>query len=567
MAGISLSISANANSATATLQGFEKNALGLAKRIQVGFAERVGHRLFDGLMRAAAALPAAMRSAADAGGRLSDEMARTGAAGEGLVVLRRLFENSGIAGDRVVGTLSLMQKAIAGVNEENQSTATAFLELGLSLEQLRAMDPVAAFNAIGGAIQRINDPAQKAALAMRIFGRSGAEMIQVFAETNGMERAANELGGMPAMLAANATQLDAVSDRLAQMGTGWQQIGTAVAVGVLPALDQVTATIASLDLTGLGKGIGVVLSALVKLWPTLLGVGMAMAGMKVAALVTAFRQKVAAITAATAATNTHTAAANANAVAMTKQAGSAKLAIAAFGALAVAMVAAQVIMSREMAKAAALDAMVEGIDRGNAALQKFDIGLIQSTASTRLELAETVKQIQDERAAVQKAAEEQILRTESREAAKPCAKTSTPRWRSSTATQPSCAARPTSNSPRTRPNAKPQPPNSPTRSSWRNPPRSSARPSRNSAMPRARPSGAASTRCHSPSKSTSSTRPRSGCARHSAASWPTSPRAYRPPSWRAVSKAATRTATKPVTSPRSPSCSRWSKSAPNSSRG
>ena len=416
MAGISLSISANASGATATLQGFEKNALGLAKRIQVGFAERVGHRLFDGLMRAAASLPNAMKSAIDAGGKLSDQMARTGAAGEGLVILERALTNAGIAADRGVTLIGQMQRSIAGLNEENQSTAVAFGELGLSMEALRSMDPVQALESIGKAIAGISDPAQRTAVSMRIFGRAGVEALTLFSDANAFSEAGKQLGQLPSVLAANATQLDAVSDRLGNLGTGWQQVGAAVAVGILPALDKLTASISALDLTGLGSAIGAVLGAMVKLWPVLLGVGMAMAGMKVASVVNAFRMKIAAVTAATAATTAHTGATNANAAAMTKQAGSAKLAAASMGALALAMIAAQVIISREMNKAAALDAMVEGIERGNAALKKFDISGIQSTAANRLEIAQAVKEIQDERAAVQAAAEEQILRTDSREA-------------------------------------------------------------------------------------------------------------------------------------------------------
>jgi hypothetical protein len=416
MAGISLSISANASGATATLQGFEKNALGLAKRIQVGFAERVGHRLFDGLMRAAASLPNAMKAAIDAGGKLSDQMARTGAAGEGLVILERALTNAGIAADRGVTLIGQMQRSIAGLNEENQSTAVAFGELGLSMEALRSMDPVQALESIGKAIASISDPAQRAAVSMRIFGRAGVEALTLFSDGNAFSEAGKQLGQLPSVLAANATQLDAVSDRLGNLGTGWQQVGAAMAVGILPALDKLTASISALDLTGLGSAIGAVLGAMVKLWPVLLGVGMAMAGMKVASVVNAFRAKIAAVTAATAATTAHTGATNANAAAMTKQAGSAKLAAASMGALALAMIAAQVIISREMNKAAALDAMVEGIERGNAALKKFDISGIQSTAANRLEIAQAVKEIQDEKAAVQAAAEEQILRTDSKEA-------------------------------------------------------------------------------------------------------------------------------------------------------
>jgi hypothetical protein len=115
MAGVSVTIGGNASGAIAALDGVASKASRIADKIRTGFQERVGHRLLDGLVQAASSLPNAMRGAIDAGGRLADQMARTGAAGEGLVVLERALMNAGMAADSTVKLLGLMQKGIAGL--------------------------------------------------------------------------------------------------------------------------------------------------------------------------------------------------------------------------------------------------------------------------------------------------------------------------------------------------------------------------------------------------------------------------------------------------------------------
>jgi len=113
---------------------------------------------------------ASMKSAIDAGGQLSDMMARTGAGGEGLFVMQRAFENAGIAGDKVPGVLNKMQKALSGVNEAGQQVMSrVFDDLGLSLDELRGMDATGAFRRISESIAAIPDPAKQAAVAMEIF--------------------------------------------------------------------------------------------------------------------------------------------------------------------------------------------------------------------------------------------------------------------------------------------------------------------------------------------------------------------------------------------------------------
>jgi hypothetical protein len=208
---------------------------------------------------AVAGIVVSMKSAIDAGGKLSDMMAQTGADGEGLFVMQRAFENAGIAGDKVPGVLNKMQKALAGVNEEGQQvTSRVFSDLGLSIPELRNMDAGRAFRAISESIARIPDPAKRAALAMEIFGRSGGELLVLMNDGAAFAAAAEQVGGLGKTLSENANRLDAVSDSLTLLGTKAQQVGAEVAVALLPQLEDFSNKINETDLAVIGQAFGII---------------------------------------------------------------------------------------------------------------------------------------------------------------------------------------------------------------------------------------------------------------------------------------------------------------------
>ncbi len=445
MSGVSVNVGGDAKGAINMLNGLAGQAENIAERIRNGFQQRIGQRMFDGLIRAANALPSAMKGAIDAGGRLSDQMARTGAAGEGLVILERVLTNAGMAADSTTRLLGQMQKGLAGINEESQTTGAAFAALNLDMETLRGMDPVTAFNAIGNAIMRIEDPAQRTAIAMRIFGRSGTEALVAFSDTRGMEQARAELGQLPGVLAASAQSLDVVSDRLRNLGTGWQQIGAAAAVAVLPALEKVTAKISSMDLTGLGTQIGRLLNLVVDFAPAIIAVGTAMVGLKIAAILTQLANKTREWWAQTAAINANTAALAKNAVASKAAAaasipgggrhmagaaaprsgagasagmlgrGAMALAGGPIGITLLAAGAAFGVITKKIQEAeAATDARMKVIERSNQAMQKFNLEEIRGTAKSREEIEKTIEAIEDEKRAINEALEAELGRTESK---------------------------------------------------------------------------------------------------------------------------------------------------------
>lgn len=189
--------------------------------------------------------------AVDAGGELNDMMARTGAAGEGLYVMQRAFENAGLAAGDVPAVLNKMQKSLA-------TGSDAFGELGLSVDALKAKDPTAAFEDIASAIASIADPAARTKAAMDIFGKSGGSLLAVLTDGGAFEQARTQVGSLGKTLADNASQLDAVGDAFGALETKALQVGASIAVGFLPKVTELADKLNQTDLSEFGNNLGVV---------------------------------------------------------------------------------------------------------------------------------------------------------------------------------------------------------------------------------------------------------------------------------------------------------------------
>lgn len=265
MAGISINLAGDFSA----LDDLRTRAAATAASVKDAFGSNIGKALFGGIAVAGAAafagVVAGVKSAIDAGGELNDMMARTGAAGEGLVVMQRAFENAGMAASQVPAALNKMQKALAGVNEEGEPTATVFGKLGLSIAELTALDPVAAFQKIQESISSIADPATRTAMAMQVFGKSGGEMLAVMTDATAFEQAAEQVGALGKTLSDNAAALDAVGDAFGSLDTKLQQIGVQVAVALLPQLTELGDWMSKTDFSAVGTGIGAIAASVTSL--------------------------------------------------------------------------------------------------------------------------------------------------------------------------------------------------------------------------------------------------------------------------------------------------------------
>lgn len=221
---------------------------------------------FGALVGGAAGLAAGMialrktiigvKDAFDLGGTLSDISAQTGIAAGDLEVLRMAFDDAGISADKVGPSVNKLQRAMVEAGEGNEQSARAFADLGLNLATLRRMTPAEQFERVAGALAALPDPAQRAARAMQIFGRSGGELLTLFTDPAAIRNAKTTLGGQAEILNRSAAQFDRVSDLIKNASIKLRGIFVGIADRIAPVIQTFMEQLNRVDWSGLGQRLG-----------------------------------------------------------------------------------------------------------------------------------------------------------------------------------------------------------------------------------------------------------------------------------------------------------------------
>lgn len=115
---------------------------------------------------------------------LGDEIAkmseRTGFSVETLSELKYVASQNDVELSSLGTAISKMQRSIVDAGRGLKTQKEALGALGLSFEQLKNLSPEEQFMRIAEALGRIEDPTQKAALAMMLFGRAGIDLMPMF---------------------------------------------------------------------------------------------------------------------------------------------------------------------------------------------------------------------------------------------------------------------------------------------------------------------------------------------------------------------------------------------------
>jgi hypothetical protein len=210
-----------------------------------------GASIFQGLKFAANGFYEAVQMGDD----LVDLNAQTGVAIDKLMELQMAFDLNGMKADQVQPVLSKMQKMIAEAGAGSAETAAKFSMMGISIQEIQGLNADEQLMEIGKAIGEIKNPAQRSAMAMEIFGKSGAKLLSVFA-AGGMDEVRKMLGGQAEILLKNAGVFGKASDLLGVAGQKLRGFFVGVASEVLPQIMPIIDKAASLDLSGVGKDFG-----------------------------------------------------------------------------------------------------------------------------------------------------------------------------------------------------------------------------------------------------------------------------------------------------------------------
>ncbi len=185
-----------------------------------------------GFTALAAAVVSAVKGLVETGGHLADLSAQTGISTQALQKLAYAGAQVGVSQEQIAAAAGKMEKALANGD-------SVFQRLGLSVQKLKAMQPDQAFAAIATQIARIKNPADQAAAAMEVFGKSGATLLPLL-KTNiaALGDEAERLGTILSGETVNAA--DALGDEATKLGKAWEGVKNQFAAAIIqnPALLQ-----------------------------------------------------------------------------------------------------------------------------------------------------------------------------------------------------------------------------------------------------------------------------------------------------------------------------------------
>jgi len=190
-----------------------------------------------------------MLGAAKAFSSMGDQVAkmakRTGLSVEALSELRFVASQTGTEFESLEMGFRRMQRSIYDAGRGLSTAKDALADLGLRFEDLDGLSPEDQFKLLGEAISRIEDPTKKAAIAMTLFGRTGTNLLPMFARgAKGIEELQEEarrLGLTMSSEDAKAAEdfTDALDKLWKVVKMGVFRVGAALA----PVLQQLTDTI------------------------------------------------------------------------------------------------------------------------------------------------------------------------------------------------------------------------------------------------------------------------------------------------------------------------------------
>lgn len=188
-----------------------------------------------------AGLTAMVKSAIDTGDALDEMSQRVGISVETLSVWKPAAEQSGISGESFEKGLRKLATTMVEAETGSESAARGFSVVGVELKNqdgtLRATDQV--LLDLADRFKAMPDGAQKTALAVQLFGKSGAELIPFLNQgRDGIDALATEMQALGVQMSSEtAAQAGTFNDALDKLKLAGSSIGNQIVTALLPALN------------------------------------------------------------------------------------------------------------------------------------------------------------------------------------------------------------------------------------------------------------------------------------------------------------------------------------------
>lgn len=169
---------------------------------------------------------------------VDDLSRRTGVATQVIQAYQFAAEQSGVGVDTFGRSIQKLGINLGEAQTGNKAAIKSFEDLGLSVADLANLSPQEAFEAVAAAIAQLPNPAQQAAAAVSVFGKSGAELVPVFQEGAGfLAEMRSEAERLKVVLSDSQTQgLAQLDDAIGKLSDSFRGLQARVVAELAPAL-------------------------------------------------------------------------------------------------------------------------------------------------------------------------------------------------------------------------------------------------------------------------------------------------------------------------------------------
>lgn len=228
-----------------------------ASMVKAGAAMAVGFGAVKLAINAVKGVVGEFGNALDLGGELNDLSSRTGETAGNLLILQRSFDNAGSSADKVGPTINKLQKFMDDAAQGGAKQAETMSRLGVSLEELKGKTPLEQMQIFAERISAIQDPTERSALAIQVFGKSGGELLPMLQNFSGeIETARSQLGAMPDVMNRSNAAFDTISDNLSVIQTKLRDFAAGFLDRLAPAIEFATTMLTRFDAAAAGMKLG-----------------------------------------------------------------------------------------------------------------------------------------------------------------------------------------------------------------------------------------------------------------------------------------------------------------------
>lgn len=176
---------------------------------------------------------------ADAAGILAGKL---GITTEALTKLEYAAKLSDVSQSALEGSLKKLSVTLTNAQDPASKAAQAFNAIGLSARELIALPADQQLGRIGDALNNVENQSQRAALAQKIFGRSGIELLPILAEGSAGIRALGEEAERFGVVISGdlAARAGLFNDNLDRLKTAAEGVGLAVADQLLEPMNDLS---------------------------------------------------------------------------------------------------------------------------------------------------------------------------------------------------------------------------------------------------------------------------------------------------------------------------------------